>query len=65
MAWTWPYNGSMADIFFLLVTVSFFGLTAGFVLLCDRIIGPDSDHGDPQGTGEADVSLLAVTAASR
>ena len=44
MARIWSYNGSMADFLFIFVTVSFFALTAGFVLLCDRIIGPDSEE---------------------
>ena len=34
----------MADLLFLLVTVAFFAAAAGFVLLCDRIIGPDAEH---------------------
>ena len=53
----------MADLLFLVVTVAFFAVAAGFVSLCDRIIGPDSDHGAPQGVGEADpVSAPAATA---
>ena len=36
----------MADLLYVVVTVAFFAVTAGFVSLCDRIIGPDSDHGD-------------------
>jgi hypothetical protein len=45
----------MADLLFLVVTVAFFAVAAGFVSLCDRIIGPDADHGDPQGAGETDA----------
>lgn len=30
----------MADIVFVAVVVAFFTAAAGFVLLCDRIIGP-------------------------
>lgn len=44
----------MADLLYLVITVAFFALTAGFVVVCDRIIGLDADHGDPQGTGEPD-----------
>lgn len=65
MGWAGPYNCSMADFLVLLVTVSFFTLTAGFILLCDRIIGPDSDHGDPQGAGEADLPVASTVAAGR
>lgn len=42
----------MPDVLYLVVTVAFFAAVAGFVTLCDRIIGPDSDHGNPQGAGE-------------
>ncbi|CAN5698143.1 hypothetical protein BH10ACT1_BH10ACT1_23680 [soil metagenome] len=44
----------MADLLFLVITVAFFAVTAGFVMVCDRIIGPDSEHGDPHGIGEPD-----------
>jgi len=33
----------MADVLFLLITVAFFAMAAGFVRLCDKVIGPDSD----------------------
>lgn len=42
----------MPDLLYLVVTVAFFAAAAGFVTLCDRIIGPDGDHGSPQGAGE-------------
>lgn len=48
----------MADLLFLLVTVAFFAVTTGFVHVCDRIIGPDSEHGDPDGAGEVDAASL-------
>lgn len=51
----------MADLLFILVTVAFFAVAAGFVSLCDRIIGPDSDHGDPHGIGEAEAAEDLVT----
>ncbi|MEO6989542.1 MAG: hypothetical protein ABI239_12955 [Aquihabitans sp.] len=44
----------MPDLLYLVVTVAFFAVVAGFVTLCDRIIGPDSDHGNPQGAGETE-----------
>lgn len=53
----------MADLLFLVLTVVCFAGTAGFVFVCERIIGPDSDHGDPQGAGEADLSVAPVDAA--
>jgi hypothetical protein len=31
----------MADVLYVITTVTFFALAAGFVRLCDRIIGPD------------------------
>ncbi|MBK9180339.1 MAG: hypothetical protein IPM45_12425 [Acidimicrobiales bacterium] len=31
----------MADIVFAAVTVAFFLLCAGYVMVCDRIVGPD------------------------
>ncbi len=55
----------MADLLYLVVTVAFFAAAAGFVHVCDRIIGPDGDHGDPQGTGEPDpVEAMASSVPS-
>lgn len=55
----------MADLLYLVVTVAFFAAAAGFVHVCDRIIGPDGDHGDPQGIGEpGPVEATAETAPS-
>ena len=31
----------MADLLFIAITIAFFAIAAGFVKLCDRIIGPD------------------------
>jgi len=31
----------MADVAFVLIIIAFFGLAAGFVHVCDRIIGAD------------------------
>lgn len=33
----------MGDVLFVCITIAFFALAAAFVVLCDRIIGPDSD----------------------
>lgn len=55
----------MADFLFLFVTVSFFALTAGYVRVCDRIIGPDSDHGDPLGAGEVEGPVASALVAGR
>lgn len=55
----------MADLLYLVVTVAFFAAAAGFVHVCDRIIGPDGDHGDPQGVGEPDPVVATAPAAER
>ncbi len=31
----------MADLVFLLITAAFFAFSVGYVVVCDRIIGPD------------------------
>jgi hypothetical protein len=33
----------MADVLFIAITIAFFALAAGFVRVCDRIIGPDDE----------------------
>ncbi len=43
----------MADVLFIAITVAFFAIAVAFVQLCDKIIGPDSEHGDLTETGEA------------
>ena len=45
----------MPDLLFLVITVAFFAAAAGFVSVCDRVIGPDSDHADASGVGDIDV----------
>ena len=35
----------MADVVVLLLTLGFFALCAGYVKLCDRIVGADPDVG--------------------
>lgn len=44
----------MPDLLFLVLTVAFFAAATGLVVVCDRIIGPDAEHGDPQGVGDPD-----------
>lgn len=44
----------MADLLLLVITVGFFAAAAGFVSVCDRVIGPDSDHADASGVGDVD-----------
>ena len=34
----------MGDLVFVPILVVFFGLMAGFVVMCDRMIGPDEVH---------------------
>ena len=55
----------MGDVVFVAIVVAFFALMAGFVVACDRMIGPD-DETDLVG-GEAehydlDATDSAVTA---
>ena len=45
----------MADIWFVLVIVAFFGLCVGFVTVCERIIGPDPEGVDLSTGSEAIV----------
>lgn len=33
----------MEDLLFIAITIAFFALAAGFVKLCDRMIGSDND----------------------
>jgi len=44
----------MADLLFIMITVAFFAITVGFVQLCDKIIGPDAEHGDLTVSGDAE-----------
>ncbi|HEY7438359.1 MAG TPA: hypothetical protein VIC35_03085 [Acidimicrobiia bacterium] len=52
----------MGDLIFVGVVLVFFGLMAGFVVLCDRVIGPDSssdlavDHDEEIATSEEEVA---------
>jgi hypothetical protein len=45
----------MADVLYLVITVAFFAATVGFVRLCDKVIGPDSDHPDADGAGDREL----------
>jgi hypothetical protein len=52
----------MQDLLFIAITIAFFVLAAGFVKLCDRIIGPDTDHdladdADDEATTLEEVSV--------
>jgi hypothetical protein len=49
------YTGGMADLLYLLITVAFFAAAVGFVRLCDKVIGPDADHPDSEGTGDPEL----------
>jgi hypothetical protein len=44
----------MGDLLFIAITIAFFALAAGFVVLCDRIIGPDRDF-DLLADGDIDA----------
>ena len=56
-----PYTAVMADVLFLVITVAFFAGAAGFVTLCDRIIGADPDLGMPPASADPDVGSVATT----
>ena len=52
----------MGDLVFVAIVVAFFALMVGFVILCDRMIGPDdatelvgreAEHEDVDTTGAA------------
>ena len=51
----------MADVLFLVITVAFFAAAAGFVTLCDRVIGPDADLRMPREGRDPDVGSVATT----
>jgi hypothetical protein len=34
----------MADVAFIAITIAFFVICTAVVRLCDRVIGPDSEH---------------------
>lgn len=42
----------MADVVFLLLTLGFFARCAGYVKLCDRIVGADPDDGPNLGSAD-------------
>ncbi len=47
----------MADVLFLLITAAFFAAAVGFVRVCDKVIGPDADHPDAEGSGDPELDL--------
>ena len=54
----------MADLLFVAITVAFFAVAAGFVRLCDTVIGPDvGPTPTPDGVGDAEpAEAVAMTA---
>jgi hypothetical protein len=46
----------VADLLFLLITLAFFTVAVGFVSVCDRVIGPDLEHGPASGAGDVDLA---------
>jgi hypothetical protein len=56
----------LADIVFVLIVLAFFALAAGYVALCDRIIGPDPDvDGDASVTDDDAGTDLDAIASER
>lgn len=48
----------MGDLVFVPIVLVFFGLMAGFVVVCDRMIGPDEVHDtDASAVLEPEVGL--------
>ena len=48
----------MGDLVFVPIVLVFFGLMAGFVVVCDRMIGPDEVHDtDAPAVREPEVGL--------
>ena len=47
----------MTDLLVVLVTLTFFALCAGYVQLCDRVIGPDDIAAAPVGSADAPLGL--------
>ena len=48
----------MGDLVFVPIVVVFFALMVGFVVMCDRMIGPDEVHdADAPAALESEVSL--------
>ena len=46
----------MGDLVFVPIVVAFFALMAGFVVMCDRMIGPDEGYdADAPATLEPEV----------
>ena len=43
----------MKDVVVVLMTVGFFAFCVAYVALCDRIVGPDDQDGEPEPSGSA------------
>ena len=50
----------MADVLYVIITVAFFALAAGFVRVCDRIIGPDPAAVDAGDGAAAPIERVGV-----
>ena len=50
----------MADILYVVVAVAFFALAAGFVRVCDHIIGPDPAPASDVDDGARPIELVDV-----
>ena len=58
----------MADLLYVAVTVAFFAVAAGFVRVCDHLIGPDSlpvSDADERARPIEVVDIDAVAAGAR
>ena len=60
----------MGDLLFVVIIVAFFVLAAGFVRICDRIIGPDleltdSSPGPAPGLDVVEVDVESAAGAPR
>jgi hypothetical protein len=52
----------MLDLVYVAVVVAFFAAAAGYVVACDRIIGPDPEDLDDADGGTPDPALEEVPA---
>lgn len=50
----------MQDVIYVIITVAFFALAAGFVRICDRIIGPDPTPTDASETAPTPLERVDV-----
>jgi hypothetical protein len=54
----------VADLLFIAIVLAFFALAAGFVRLCDRIIGPDTEFDLASDDEPAPLEPVAVEGAA-